>query len=223
MPGPAPLPPAAPFTEADFEANPEVAAVLRRCPVLDALVRTGLERRRLDHDQRVVLRHTLGHLPSAIPAVNYVLERCPEVPVDAFLRKPLRGSPISCPRIRQRIPDVTSLVGCHCAFPVSPDRYPTPLLHLDEARARGELDRPRQGRDEPGEAPAPLPEDVARTYAHLLERSRRVADELAAIRGAFVDALERLPDRTLPAADGAWALEQEEGLPAIVWKPAAGD
>ncbi len=219
-PWPAPLPPPAPFTEADFELQPEVAALLRRCPVLEALVCRGLERRRLAHDERVVLRHTLGHVPGAVPAVNYLFERCPEVPTDAFLKSPLRGSPISCPRVRKRVPEVTALVPCHCEFPTRPDHYPTPLLHLDEARARGELAPARPEAEEPR---APLPEDLARTFSHLAERQQRLEGELQEVRGAFVDALSSLPERALETAEGRWVLRDEDGLPVVEWCPAEGD
>lgn len=214
LPAPPPMPDRPVFTEADFEAHPEVSALKRRCPVLSLLVEKGLEQRRLSHDEQIVLRHTWGHVPQALPAVNYVLERCPEISPAAHLQSPLRGNPMSCPKIRKRIPEVTSTVACHCVFTVNPDHYPTPILHLEEARARGELS------DRPDGAPreALVAEEIARTFVHLQEKLERIDSELQEVRGRFVEALERLPGRRLETEDGAWSLAEEEGLAVLDWQ-----
>jgi hypothetical protein len=131
--------PTAPFAEADFARSPELATLLARCPVIAKLVGQAREQRRLAHDEQTVLIHTFGHLSSGILAANHLLRACPEVRPHRYLKGPLRGHPISCPKIRHRIPDVTSSVACHCAFASRPEHYPTPLLHLDEALADGGL------------------------------------------------------------------------------------
>ncbi len=216
LPAPAPLPDAPAWTAADFDTHPEVGTLIERCPVLAALIDRGLEQRRLGHDEQVVLRHTLGHVPGAVPAVNYVFERCPEVAPSMMLQSPLRGNPISCPKIRKKIPDVTSSVPCYCEFTVATDHYPTPTLHLEEARARGELPEPPPKRDATEERVA---EDVARTYAHLTEKRDRIERELCQVRSRFVEVLERLTGRRLDTAEGVWRLDDEDGLPVIEWEP----
>lgn len=223
-PMPAPLPPEAPFTEVDLETHPEVSTLLEGCAVLKALAQRALEHRRLDHDERIVLRHTFGHVASAVPAVNYLFSRCPEIPAQEFVQRPLRGSPISCPKIRKRIPDVTASVPCHCVFPTRPEHYPTPILHLDEARARGRLDRETLStRDEDEPARAVLPEELARTYLHLRERIERLEHERDEVRRTFLTALERFPDRTLHTAEGDWFVRDEEGMPVLCWRPLDGE
>jgi len=216
MPRPASKPEAPLFTEADFEKNNEVGALKRRCPVLDKLIQKGLEERRLSHDEQVVLRHTMGHFPSGLLAVNYVFQRCPEVAPSQFLQSPLSGSPMSCPKIRKRIPEVTSSVRCHCAFTVNPDHYPTPVLHVQEARARGEI----REDDHPAAPRVVMAEDLAHNYVHLNEKLKRLQSEFEATRQRFVDALGILPGRVLETADGRWVLEEVEGMPVITWKPA---
>ena len=99
------------------------------CPVLNTLVRRALSERVLSHDEQVVVRHSLGHVPRGVDAVNYVLGGCPGTKAHVLLKRPLTGNPISCPRIRQRVPHVTREVACHCEFGAHADHYPTPLLH----------------------------------------------------------------------------------------------
>lgn len=204
------------FTEANFDQENEVGALKRRCPVLEKIIEKGLEERRLSHDEQVVLRHTMGHIPAGVLAVNYVFQRCPEVPPSQFLQTPLSGNPMSCPKIRKRIPELTSSVKCHCRFTVNPDHYPTPVLHVQEARARGEI---LEGAPK-AEPRAVMAEDLARTYVHLDEKLKRLQTEYDDVRKRFVDALGLLPGRTLPMPDGRWVLEDVESMPVITWKSA---
>lgn len=204
------------FTEANFDQENEVGALKRRCPVLEKIIVKGLEERRLSHDEQVVLRHTMGHIPAGVLAVNYVFQRCPEVPPSQFLQTPLSGNPMSCPKIRKRIPELTSSVKCHCKFTVNPDHYPTPVLHVQEARARGEI---LEGTPKTGPR-GQMAEDLARTYVHLDEKLKRLQSEYDDVRKRFVDALGLLPGRTLPMSDGLWVLEDVESMPVIAWKPA---
>jgi hypothetical protein len=204
-----------PFTQADFASRPELAAILRGCTTLATIVDRALTHRRLDHDERVVLRHSLGHTPDGLLAVNYLFGRCPEVPREDFLKTRFSGNPISCASIRRRIPHVTAQVACHCIFAVCTDRYPTPLLHLDEAKALGTL---------PAAMPAgpdePRPDDLARAYALLLERQRELQRELDAARVSLLELVAGRPDRELRLPEGRWAVIDEEGLPGLAWTPA---
>ena len=95
------------------------------------------EARRLDHDQRVVVAHALGHLDDGPAVVNAIFDHCPETPTSERLRRRLGGNPISCPKIRKRLPEITMHLPCHCAFPGTHDHYATPLLHVDEPRRLG--------------------------------------------------------------------------------------
>ncbi len=129
-----PLPPASPapppWTDADFETHRKIRHLLSICPVLKQLRRQAEKERRLDYDEQMVLRHTLGHIPEGVLAVNYIFQLVPEIPGDRFLKSRLKGNPISCPKIRQRIPHLTQRLPCNCVFPLAPEHYPTPNLHL---------------------------------------------------------------------------------------------
>ncbi|MBU1429983.1 hypothetical protein KKF91_05395, partial [Myxococcota bacterium] len=126
----APLEPASPR---DAEA---LEALLAGCPVLAHLLDHALRTRRLSHDEQVVLTYTLGHLEAGVARLNEAFERCPEVPQRAQLRRPMRGHPISCARVRQRIPWITAQQACHCAFDPADGDYPNPLIHSQRAIAR---------------------------------------------------------------------------------------
>lgn len=118
-----------PFVEEELRTDTQLSQVLKSCPVLGELVAKALRERHLRHDEQVVLRHSLGHLTRGVAAVNFILGSCPTVRPHVLLKSRLAGNPISCPRIRQRVPDVTRTVACHCAFAHAPEHYPSPVLH----------------------------------------------------------------------------------------------
>lgn len=102
--------------------------VQARCPVLARLIEQARASRRLTHDQCVVLIHSLGHLPGGVDTINALFGACPEVPRHLFLKRVLSGCPISCARIRARVPEITAHEACHCAF-TQTAHYPSPVLH----------------------------------------------------------------------------------------------
>jgi len=203
----APVPPA--WTGADFETHPAIAHVLTHCPVLAEIVRRGVEDRALEHDEMIVLQQVFGHLPGGVAASNFVLERAVGIGTDRHLKSPLRGNPISCPKIRQRVPHITSRVACRCEFPDSVDHYPTPVLHLRTAPSG----QPASARDGDREDL----ESLARRFlaqAALVETARRdlagLETALAARLGAEGGAL---------TVDGvALHVEVREGVARVAWQ-----
>lgn len=69
-------------------------------------------------------------LPEGVLAVNYLFDASIDVPAEARLQTPLSGNPVSCPKIRKRIPHITGQVDCNHSFGFASDHYPTPRLHL---------------------------------------------------------------------------------------------
>jgi hypothetical protein len=188
---PAPMAPARPeWTEADFDASPEVGPVLRGCAVLRRVVEQALERKRLEHAEAVALRHTLGHSPDGVRACNYLFERIPGFPEALRLKSPLRGNPTSCAKVRSRLPGVVAQVPCDCSFPEEPGRYPNPNRHLELAP--------------PPSAEVPPLDDLLESVARQRERLRRLADELGALERACIQALEAVPGRRWASAGGEW-------------------
>lgn len=216
----APAPPVPPpaWTTADFETNREIAHLLARCPVLAALKSKVEKHCRLTHDEQVVLMHALGHSGAGVLAVNYLLDACVDAPGGARLQTPLSGNPISCPKIRKRIPAVTASVPCNCDFSFAPDRYPTPRLHL--------LTLPKDAPLPSGEGRDAVqwdPVERARALGVLWVQRERVAAEIAKIEQELMAYLQRHNLTELETGDGALRLVMEEGAPpALVWKSKAG-
>jgi tetratricopeptide (TPR) repeat protein len=218
--GPAPAPPAPPpvWTEADFEADPAVRQLLANCPVLAEIRRKVDEHRRLTYDEQMVLVHALGHVPAGTLAVNYLLSRCADVAPETFLKSTLGGNPISCPKIRKRVPHVAGKVDCSCVFPFAPDRYPTPLLHLLAAPPPA---APPPAAPPPAAPAGPDAETIARRFALLLRREDELRREIELARAALLAHLEAAADRALACDGGRYVLREVEGRREIVWEPAA--
>jgi hypothetical protein len=130
-PGPAPLPPlAAPEPPYDLERDPQFQYLLLKCPVLRAVAEKVNQTSQLTKEETLVLIHTLGHLEHGPAAVNELFQRALNADPALFLKSRLRGNPMSCPKIRARVPHITSTVDCNCIFDLASNLYPTPLIHL---------------------------------------------------------------------------------------------
>lgn len=126
----------APFLEPSLyhpSNDSDLQLLLSRCVTLRALMSKVDHTGQLEHDEVRVLTHTVGHLPTGPMAVNWVLARCLQTDASLFMKRPLRGNPMSCARIRAKIPEVTSSVPCDCQFARRGGLYPTPALHLSQA------------------------------------------------------------------------------------------
>ncbi len=212
---PTPPPPDVPlpWTEADFETDRQVAHLLAECPVLAKLKQRVDEFRRLNHDEQTVLIHTLGHLPAGPQAVNYLFARCVDIAPDRYLKSPLRGNPISCPKIRKRIGHITRQVNCNCLFEFAPDRYPTPLLHLLTLPPEEEL-KQQQHQQVPDKL-----EELAKRFGVLERKRQEIQKEWELLHDALCQALQQLPNRTLVLEGGAYRLVEKEGVEELVWEP----
>lgn len=129
---PAPVPVSIPVLrpEYDMERDPQFQALLARCAVLRTIVDRIHQTGSLSKDEAQVLIHTAGHLDHGPEAVNALFARAYVTDPSVMLKSRLRGNPMSCPRIRSRIPGITSSVSCNCVFDQGSDPYPTPLIHV---------------------------------------------------------------------------------------------
>jgi len=109
--------------------------LLSRCDVLRALVEQVHRTGRLSHEETQVLIHTVGHLDHGPEAVNDLFERAWQADPALFLKSRHRGNPMSCPKIRARIPAITAAVGCNCVFDLGTNLYPSPLIHVRAVEA----------------------------------------------------------------------------------------
>ena len=113
-----------------LDQDPQFQFLLSKCPVLHALAEKINQTSLLTTDETLVLIHTVGHLENGPAAVNELFQRCVNADPALFLKSRLRGHPMSCPKIRARIPDITAAVACNCAFDLAVNLYPTPIIHL---------------------------------------------------------------------------------------------
>jgi tetratricopeptide (TPR) repeat protein len=209
-------PPPPSWTRADFDVHPEISTILKGCSVLSALVSKADRHRRLTHEEQVVLRHSLGHSAAGVLAVNYLFDLCADVPVQSRLQSPLAGNPISCPKIRKRIPHITGSVPCNCTFEFARDQYPTPRLHLLRPSSGFSVEGVR-GRTEP--KAEWKPEDRVRSLRALRVRQRELENEIARAEAELMEYLEKSGVGEIALEDGTLRVVQEEGqAPALVWE-----
>jgi tetratricopeptide (TPR) repeat protein len=205
-------PPTPTWTVADFQTNPEIAHLLDRCAVLRALKSKVDEHRRLTHDEQVVLTHSLGHSGVGVLAVNYLLDACVDVPPTARLQSPLAGNPVSCPKIRKRIPQITGAVACNCRFDVAMGQYPNPRLHLTTLPATPVSPTPLPAR------PEWVPADRARALRVLRLKRQELETEIAHVEADLLAYMESTGQAEIATGEGCLCLVQEPGLPPVlVW------
>lgn len=106
--------------------------LLGGCPMVRAVFAQASRERRLLRDEVVVLHHTLGHLPDGVEMLHSLFETVPDLPDNVRLGSPLRGNPMSCAKVRKRLPDLQGRVPCDCTFPERNGDYLHPLRHLDQ-------------------------------------------------------------------------------------------
>jgi len=111
-----------------------VQKVLNSCNVLRYLAKKAETERDLKHFERLTLLHTLGHLGKVgRQAIHRIVGYCLNYNYNRTERwiKRMHIFPVSCPRIREWLSDITPSVGCYCEFPVPEKGYPSPILHAD--------------------------------------------------------------------------------------------
>ena len=111
-----------------------VKIVLEKCNVLRYLSTKAENSGELTHYERLVILYTLGHMGQAGKHyVHSIISHCSNYDrhvTEKWLRR-LKPFPISCPKIREMLCDITPSVGCYCKFPKRKNSYPTPVLHAD--------------------------------------------------------------------------------------------
>jgi tetratricopeptide (TPR) repeat protein len=117
-------------TPYDLDRDPEFQTLMMKCGVLRHIVDRVNQTGAISKEETLVLMHSLGHLSHGPEAVNAIFQRCVNADPTLFLKSRLKGNPVSCPKIRARIPEVTSGVPCNCVFDLDVNLYPTPLIHV---------------------------------------------------------------------------------------------
>jgi len=109
--------------------------IQRRCPILETIVLKAKSGRNLRIEEKMILYFTVGFLPEATQILHDILEPCPEYrpnKINKMISR-LGSNPISCPKIRQLMPETTAYLPCNCSFEIPEGGYPSPVLHIDPA------------------------------------------------------------------------------------------
>jgi RNA-directed DNA polymerase len=144
-----------------FHKLARIERVAAGCAVLRALTAKALDLGLLEGVEVQTLFEFLGHVPvqgrEALVRLAAIVGEDAERVVDRRLAR-LGAHPVSCGRIRQRLPALTCRVGCDCRFQgIDRWAYPTPVLHTlrvtDIPAFRGAKRPPAAG--PPPQAPRP--------------------------------------------------------------------
>ncbi|RMF98478.1 MAG: hypothetical protein D6734_00185 [Candidatus Schekmanbacteria bacterium] len=122
--------------EYNIDNDEEFQYIALKCPVIQKIYEKANQTSQLSNDEIIVLSHSVGHLKNGPLAVNAILQKCVNADSSSYLKSRLRGNPISCPKIRTRVPDITSSVDCNCTFEPLLNMYPTPVLHLESLKQK---------------------------------------------------------------------------------------
>lgn len=182
-----------------LEGFPDFEPLFAGCAVLKALAEKARVTHHLAHEERMVLKCVLAHMgepgQKLIHAlVGHCLDYAPQVTQQQIERTP--PHPISCPKIRQRLPEITSGVNCACQFALPDGGYPSPLLHLD-----GEFTR---GRSQAAGKNGVLVE----RYVQLRREVQKLRQELLSVEDDLHYALQLRGGDSLKA--NGWVLRRDE-------------
>ncbi len=106
--------------------------LIKGCPVIDEICRKAQSGRMLRHEEKMVIFFTLGFLKDHFRSLHKVLQPCPDYRPQKVerLASRLKSNPISCPKIRELLPETTAYLPCNCSFVIREGGYPSPLRHL---------------------------------------------------------------------------------------------
>ncbi len=173
----------------------KVASLLVACHVLRALHERAQQVSYLTHGERQIILCTLGHLGAeGGDGIHAIISHCHNYRAEITQRQitKMPSAPISCPRIRERLPQVTAGVGCNCQFKCGAGVYPSPVLHVlkpNEVKAfRPPAKKPARTKGEQGR---PATDDPAKLHGEAEQKVRKIA-ELKRHRRGIDSSIERL-------------------------------
>jgi len=115
-----------------FSSN--VKTVVSRCKVIEYIIQKAQREHHLLHPERVVLLYSVAFIPNeGIPLLHAIISLCSDYNYEITERyaRSRKANWMSCPKIRQWIPDITRKVGCSCYFEDEKGQYPSPLRYIN--------------------------------------------------------------------------------------------
>jgi len=142
----------------------------KSCPVIEEITRKASSGRMLSHEEKVVIFFTFGFLKDDFRSLHNALEPCPDYrpkKVDRMASR-LGLNPISCPKIREILPEITAYLPCNCSLAIPDGGYPTPLLHVNPGWV------PVKKAETPSSSSL---EELMKRYRYLLDRIQELSKE----------------------------------------------
>ncbi|KUK13958.1 MAG: hypothetical protein H5T91_07635 [Synergistetes bacterium] len=122
-----------PQREFILEEDKEFMIIKSRCNVIAKLYEKSKSGFPLTGPEISVITFTLGNLSNGDKVVNSILSLSGVQNKRVYLKSKLSGYPMSCPKIRSKIPEITKDNCTECFAGKNIEGYPTPLLHLKAA------------------------------------------------------------------------------------------
>ena len=121
------------------ERHPSLMNVWTECAVLRALAEKAYATHHLTNSERLVMTCVFAHLKDGAAFLHAVLRNSLDYSekVTQYQIDRTRPNPISCPRIRHHLPELTASVNCACAFELPEGGYPSPVLRFEPSFTAG--------------------------------------------------------------------------------------
>ena len=169
-------------------SEPLVRKLLEKCNIIRFLAYKAENERSLGHYERLVLLYTLGHLGDGGKiAIHQIIGHCINYSYNITERwiHRLKEYPISCPRIREMLSNITPGVGCYCEFPHIKGSYPSPPLHIDpnfilkiKNKQEGEMTKMQENIELKIEETIEEPGSLLQKYIKLKREKRNIEKEI---------------------------------------------
>jgi hypothetical protein len=162
-----------------------VEALLLKCLVLAEIINKARAGRNLSRQEKLILYYTLGLVDDGGRSIHYVLEPTPEYrpqKVDKLISQ-LKSNPVSCPKIRELLPETTAYVRCDCDFLIPEGGYPSPLIHVNPGLVEGK-------RDALLASPHSL-QEAARRYISLLSEIEQLKKSLLKLENVIIPLFDK--------------------------------
>jgi len=201
-----------PWARADFspkrmKTGDDISRLQDACGVIRHLTTKAQHGRRLTEEERRVLYYTIGFLSHE--AMHHILSLCPDYKpktVDRQLAN-LYVRPISCPRIRELLPGLTSAMDCHCVFDprhLQLGRYPSPLLHVQPELV--------PSMDKRYSAAYATSKEIGQRYLTVLQELQAVAEELNVLKRELIVSLKACSRPFVRVGDIEFSLNEDGDL-----------
>ncbi len=117
--------------------NTQKIDILREnCKIIDYLINKSNSGRNFNENEKKTLYYTISFLDNEKNSLRNILMKCPDFKQNTFKKQiaNLYPRPISCPKIRELLPEIVNALDCNCIFnkaDIELGRYPSPVLHVE--------------------------------------------------------------------------------------------